>query len=48
MFAKLNHLAIVSENFALSSRFYEALFGMKRPTAIAPKARRWSATAMSA
>ena len=27
-FAKLNHLAIVSENFALSSRFYEAYFGM--------------------
>jgi catechol 2,3-dioxygenase-like lactoylglutathione lyase family enzyme len=30
MFAKLNHLAIVSENFALSSRFYEAYFGMKQ------------------
>ena len=29
-FAKLNHLAIVSENFALSSRFYEAYFGMKQ------------------
>jgi len=29
MFAKLNHLAIVSENFAMSARFYEALFGMK-------------------
>jgi len=29
MFAKLNHLAIVSENYALSCRFYEALFGMK-------------------
>ena len=29
MFAKLNHLAIVSENFALASRFYEAVFGMK-------------------
>jgi predicted enzyme related to lactoylglutathione lyase len=28
MFAKLNHLAIVSENYALSARFYEALFGM--------------------
>jgi predicted enzyme related to lactoylglutathione lyase len=28
MFAKLNHLAIVSENYALSSRFYEAYFGM--------------------
>jgi predicted enzyme related to lactoylglutathione lyase len=29
MFAKLNHLAIVSEKYALSCRFYEALFGMK-------------------
>jgi catechol 2,3-dioxygenase-like lactoylglutathione lyase family enzyme len=29
MFAKLNHVAIVSENYALSARFYEALFGMK-------------------
>lgn len=29
MFAKLNHLAIVSENYTLSTRFYEALFGMK-------------------
>lgn len=28
MFAKLNHLAIVSEKYALSARFYEALFGM--------------------
>ncbi|HUZ74704.1 MAG TPA: VOC family protein [Stellaceae bacterium] len=28
MFAKLNHLAIVSENYTLSGRFYEALFGM--------------------
>jgi predicted enzyme related to lactoylglutathione lyase len=29
MFAKLNHLAIVSENYAMTSRFYEAVFGMK-------------------
>jgi predicted enzyme related to lactoylglutathione lyase len=29
MFAKLNHLAIVSEKFALAARFYEAVFGMK-------------------
>ena len=28
MFAKLNHLAIVSENYALSGKFYEAMFGM--------------------
>lgn len=30
MFAKINHLAIVSENFALSARFYEAYFGMRQ------------------
>jgi catechol 2,3-dioxygenase-like lactoylglutathione lyase family enzyme len=29
MFAKLNHLAIVSENYALSGKFYEAVFGMR-------------------
>ena len=29
MFAKLNHLAIVSENYALNGKFYEAVFGMK-------------------
>src|ERR1044071_3245314 len=29
MFAKLKHLAIISDNYALLSRFYEALFGMK-------------------
>jgi predicted enzyme related to lactoylglutathione lyase len=27
--AKLNHIAIVSENYALSARFYESLFGMR-------------------
>jgi len=32
MFAKLNHLAIVSGNYALTARFYEALFGMKTAT----------------
>jgi catechol 2,3-dioxygenase-like lactoylglutathione lyase family enzyme len=26
---KLNHIAIVSENYALSARFYESLFGMR-------------------
>jgi len=26
--AKLNHLAIISENYALSGKFYEAVFGM--------------------
>ena len=29
MFAKIKHLAIISDNYALLSRFYEALFGMK-------------------
>jgi catechol 2,3-dioxygenase-like lactoylglutathione lyase family enzyme len=29
MFAKLNHLAIVSENYTLNGRFYEAMFGMR-------------------
>ena len=28
MFAKIKHLAIISDNYALLSRFYEALFGM--------------------
>ncbi len=32
MFAKLNHVAIVSENYAMSSRFYEAVFGMNTAT----------------
>lgn len=29
MFAKINHVAIVSEKYALLGRFYEAVFGMK-------------------
>lgn len=29
MAAKLNHLAIISENYALSARFYESLFGLR-------------------
>ena len=28
MFAKLNHIAIVSENYAQLCKFYEAMFGM--------------------
>ncbi len=28
MFAKLNHVAIVSENYAQLCKFYEAMFGM--------------------
>ena len=29
MFAKINHVAIVSENYALIGKFYESVFGMK-------------------
>jgi catechol 2,3-dioxygenase-like lactoylglutathione lyase family enzyme len=29
MFAKINHLAITSDNYAVNAKFYEALFGMK-------------------
>jgi catechol 2,3-dioxygenase-like lactoylglutathione lyase family enzyme len=36
--AKINHIAIVSENYALSARFYESLFGMR--TAAQASARR--------
>ena len=30
MFAKINHVAIVSQQYALLASFYESLFGMKR------------------
>src|SRR6266567_3803869 len=30
MFAKINHVAIVSEKYALLASFYQSLFGMKR------------------
>src|SRR5580704_10521220 len=30
LFAKINHVAIVSEKYALLASFYESLFGMKR------------------
>ena len=30
MFAKINHVAIISEKYALLASFYESLFGMKR------------------
>ena len=29
MFAKLNHIAITSDQYAINARFYEALFGLK-------------------
>jgi catechol 2,3-dioxygenase-like lactoylglutathione lyase family enzyme len=31
VFAKINHVAIVSEKYSLLASFYESLFGMKRP-----------------
>src|SRR3954471_1346289 len=41
MFAKINHLAICTTNYATNARFYQALFGMKaantqRPARAAP------------
>jgi len=29
MFAKINHIATISENYAVAGKFYEAIFGMK-------------------
>ena len=29
MFAKINHLAIISDNYTASAKFYEAMFGMR-------------------
>jgi catechol 2,3-dioxygenase-like lactoylglutathione lyase family enzyme len=29
MFARINHLAICTTNYAINARFYQALFGMK-------------------
>ena len=37
MFAKLNHLAIVSDNYAMSGKFYEAIFGMKTASRSRPQ-----------
>ena len=39
MFAKLKHIAIVSDRFALLGRFYQALFGMKSSAAAAAELR---------
>ena len=36
MFAKLNHVAIVSENYAQLSKFYEAMFGMNTSSKTRP------------
>jgi catechol 2,3-dioxygenase-like lactoylglutathione lyase family enzyme len=36
MTAKINHLAIVSERYAISGKFYEAVFGMKSVAQLSP------------
>ena len=47
MFAKIKHLAIISDNYVLLSRFYEALFGMRTLNRPGPRAPWRSATVMS-
>ena len=47
MFAKINHVAIVSEKYALITKFYESVFGMYPSEDLAEVARSPSATAMS-
>lgn len=36
MFAKINHLAIISERYAVTGKFYEAVFGMKSVDQLSP------------
>jgi catechol 2,3-dioxygenase-like lactoylglutathione lyase family enzyme len=36
MFSKINHVAIVSENYAILAKFYEAIFGMTPPAKSRP------------
>src|ERR1700692_1782941 len=36
MFSKINHLAIVSENYAKSALFYQAVFGMRTSDSTRP------------
>ena len=38
MFANMKHMAIVSDNYALLGRFYEAVFGMKPSRSARPEA----------
>ncbi len=38
MFAKIKHLAIVSQNYAMEARFYQAVFGMKAAETQRPEA----------
>ncbi len=48
MASKINHVAIMSSNYALESKFYESMFGMKTSAKSGLRGRcRW-ATAMSA
>ena len=37
MLAKITHIAIISENYALSARFYESLFGMRTASKSRPR-----------
>jgi hypothetical protein len=39
MFAKLKHVAIVSDRFSLLGEFYESLFGMKASAPLADQPR---------
>ena len=36
MFAKINHVAIISERYAISGKFYEAVFGMRSFDQLSP------------
>jgi catechol 2,3-dioxygenase-like lactoylglutathione lyase family enzyme len=36
MFAKINHIAIISERYAVTGKFYEAVFGMKTAGQLRP------------
>ena len=39
MFAKIKHLAIVSQNYAMEAKFFQALFGMKVAESQRPEQR---------
>ena len=40
MFAKLKHVAIVSDRFTLLGKFYESLFGMRSSASVVERAAR--------
>ena len=48
MSARVNHVAIASDQYALNGRFYESLFGMKPSAKPRPRVPWWWAMAMSA